>query len=168
MGLKGKVSGEGVASPRVSRSLAGERIKRREAKKSIEKDDKQPRSINHFFSSKDYLATSIMPSSSSSQLAPHQQSYLSLLLSSQILAFNGPYTLKSGRQSPYFFNAGLFNTGAKVAELARCYAEAIVASGLLGSTQEERQNTVLFGPAYKVRNRLLATERRILLRGKVI
>lgn len=84
------------------------------------------------------------------QILPHQQSYLDLLLASQILAFNGPYTLKSGRKSPYFFNAGLFNTGAKVAKLAECYAEAIVRSGLLGSKEEE-QETVLFGPAYKVR-----------------
>jgi orotate phosphoribosyltransferase len=89
--------------------------------------------------------------SSSVELLPHQQSYLSLLLASRILAFDGPYTLKSGRKSPYFFNAGLFNTGAKVAELARCYAEEIVNSGLLGS-KEEQENTVLFGPAYKVRD----------------
>lgn len=88
--------------------------------------------------------------STSTQLLPHQQSYLNLLLASNILAFNGPYTLKSGRKSPYFFNAGLFNSGAKIAELARCYAEAIVGDGLLGSSEEERSNTVLFGPAYKV------------------
>ena len=86
---------------------------------------------------------------SSSQLLPHQQSYLDLLLASSILAFNGPYTLKSGRKSPYFFNAGLFNSGAKLAELARCYGEAIVGNGLLGSGQDA-SNTVLFGPAYKV------------------
>ncbi|PWN28751.1 orotate phosphoribosyltransferase [Jaminaea rosea] len=88
-------------------------------------------------------------SSSSAQVLPHQKSYLDLLLASNILAFKGPYTLKSGRKSPYFFNAGLFNSGAKVAELARCYAEEIVRSGLLGETKEERENTVLFGPAYK-------------------
>ncbi|CAO1617588.1 unnamed protein product [Jaminaea pallidilutea] len=88
-----------------------------------------------------------MSSSSSAQLLPHQQSYLSLLLASNILAFNGPYTLKSGRKSPYFFNAGLFNTGAKIAELARCYAEEIVRSGLLNSTNAS--DTILFGPAYK-------------------
>ncbi|CAO1631395.1 unnamed protein product [Parajaminaea phylloscopi] len=87
--------------------------------------------------------------SSSPQLLPHQQSYLDLLLASRILAFDGPYTLKSGRKSPYFFNAGLFNSGAKIAELARCYGEAIVGNGLLGTTQEEVDNTVLFGPAYK-------------------
>lgn len=86
---------------------------------------------------------------STTEILPHQQSYLDLLLASNILAFNGPYTLKSGRKSPYFFNAGLFNTGAKVAKLAECYGEAIVRSGLLGSA-EETQNTVLFGPAYKV------------------
>ncbi|CAO1613349.1 unnamed protein product [Sympodiomycopsis kandeliae] len=84
----------------------------------------------------------------SAEILPHQQSYLDLLLASQILAFDGPYTLKSGRKSPYFFNAGLFNTGAKVAKLAECYAEAIVRSGLLDS-EEDKKNTVLFGPAYK-------------------
>lgn len=97
----------------------------------------------------------------SAQILPHQQSYLDLLLASQILAFNGPYTLKSGRKSPYFFNAGLFNTGAKVAKLAECYAEAIVRSGLLGS-EEDKQNTVLFGPAYKVRIFGLRDDARVL------
>ena len=83
-------------------------------------------------------------SSSAPTLLPHQTSYLSLLLRSSILAFNGPYTLKSGRQSPYFFNAGLFNTGAKVAELARCYAEAIVNAGLLGSEEEAKETVQQF------------------------
>lgn len=90
----------------------------------------------------------IEPSPPKAQLLPHQESYLSLLLSSQILAFNGPYTLKSGRKSPYFFNAGLFNSGAKIAEVARCYAEAIMGSGLI-SSEEDKRETVLFGPAYK-------------------
>ncbi|MCC1497455.1 orotate phosphoribosyltransferase [Alcanivorax sp. 1008] len=53
----------------------------------------------------------------------------------------GEFTLKSGRQSPYFFNAGTFNTGAALAALGRYYADAIVASGL--------QFDMLFGPAYK-------------------
>lgn len=75
---------------------------------------------------------------------------MDLLLASNILAFNGPYTLKSGRRSPYFFNAGLFNSGSKIAELARCYGEAIVGNGLLGSSKEDVEDTVLFGPAYKV------------------
>ena len=53
----------------------------------------------------------------------------------------GQFTLKSGRVSPYFFNAGQFYTGRALAELGRCYAAAIVESGI--------QFDVLFGPAYK-------------------
>jgi orotate phosphoribosyltransferase len=53
----------------------------------------------------------------------------------------GEFTLKSGRQSPYFFNAGTFNSGAALAALGRYYADAIVASDL--------QFDMLFGPAYK-------------------
>jgi orotate phosphoribosyltransferase len=53
----------------------------------------------------------------------------------------GEFTLKSGRVSPYFFNAGQFYTGRALAELGRCYAAAIVASGI--------EYDVLFGPAYK-------------------
>jgi orotate phosphoribosyltransferase len=53
----------------------------------------------------------------------------------------GDFTLKSGRQSPYFFNAGLFNTGAQLSTLANGYAAAIAESDL--------DFDVLFGPAYK-------------------
>ena len=53
----------------------------------------------------------------------------------------GEFTLKSGRNSPYFFNSGLFNTGARLMRLAEAYASAIEASGLAFD--------VLFGPAYK-------------------
>lgn len=53
----------------------------------------------------------------------------------------GEFTTKAGRQSPYFFNAGLFDTGAKLGELAQFYARRIVDSGL--------QFDMLFGPAYK-------------------
>jgi orotate phosphoribosyltransferase len=53
----------------------------------------------------------------------------------------GRFTLKSGRTSPYFFNAGGFDDGASLAELAHCYADAIVRSGL--------DFDMLFGPAYK-------------------
>ncbi len=53
----------------------------------------------------------------------------------------GEFTLKSGRTSPYFFNAGLFNTGSALAQLGRFYAAAIVDSGI--------SFDVLFGPAYK-------------------
>ena len=66
--------------------------------------------------------------------------FLEYVIDNEILKF-GQFTLKSGRISPYFFNAGLFNTGEKLSFLARCYAKAIASSGL---TFE-----VLFGPAYK-------------------
>ncbi|WP_373017392.1 orotate phosphoribosyltransferase [Thiomicrorhabdus sp.] len=53
----------------------------------------------------------------------------------------GEFTLKSGRKSPYFFNAGLFNTGGQLATLAKGYADALAESGI--------SFDVLFGPAYK-------------------
>lgn len=73
-------------------------------------------------------------------LKPWTTRFLELALERDALRF-GRFTLKSGRESPYFFNAGEFSTGAAVATLAGCYAEAIVASGL--------EFDLLFGPAYK-------------------
>ncbi len=70
----------------------------------------------------------------------YQREFLDFALDTGVLRF-GEFTLKSGRLSPYFFNAGLFNTGASLARLGRFYAQAIVASGL--------QFDLLFGPAYK-------------------
>ena len=69
-----------------------------------------------------------------------QSEFLEFVIQNSILRF-GEFTLKSGRVSPYFFNAGLFNTGDKLAFLAKCYAAAIADS--------EQQFDVLFGPAYK-------------------
>lgn len=65
---------------------------------------------------------------------------MQLALNCQALKF-GKFTLKSGRESPYFFNLGLFNTGALLSNLATSYAQAIVASGI--------EFDILFGPAYK-------------------
>jgi orotate phosphoribosyltransferase len=70
----------------------------------------------------------------------HQQQLIDLALELGVLKF-GEFTLKSGRRSPYFFNAGLFNTGRALATLGRCYAETIQRSGL--------DFDMLFGPAYK-------------------
>jgi orotate phosphoribosyltransferase len=69
-----------------------------------------------------------------------QSDFLDFVVDHEILKF-GEFTLKSGRVSPYFFNAGLFNTGEKIAFLAKSYADAIASSGL--------DFDVLFGPAYK-------------------
>lgn len=70
----------------------------------------------------------------------YQKEFLEFALNVGVLRF-GEFTLKSGRISPYFFNAGLFNTGAALARLGRYYAQAIVDSGI--------EFDVLYGPAYK-------------------
>lgn len=69
-----------------------------------------------------------------------QQEFIEFALSRQVLKF-GSFTLKSGRTSPYFFNAGLFNSGGDLAKLGRFYAAALVDAGI--------EFDVLFGPAYK-------------------
>lgn len=68
------------------------------------------------------------------------QEFVSFAVESGVLRF-GEFTTKAGRQSPYFFNAGLFDDGAKLGRLAQFYARRLLASGL--------QFDVLFGPAYK-------------------
>ncbi|OIN47749.1 orotate phosphoribosyltransferase [Pseudomonas azotoformans] len=70
----------------------------------------------------------------------YQRDFIRFAIDRGVLRF-GEFTLKSGRTSPYFFNAGLFNTGSALAQLGRFYAAAIVESGI--------SFDVLFGPAYK-------------------
>ena len=70
----------------------------------------------------------------------YQRDFIRFAIERGVLRF-GEFTLKSGRTSPYFFNAGLFNSGLALARLGRYYASAIVDSGL--------SFDVLFGPAYK-------------------
>jgi orotate phosphoribosyltransferase len=70
----------------------------------------------------------------------YQHEFIDFAIGAGVLRF-GDFTLKSGRTSPYFFNAGLFNTGKDLARLGRFYAQAIVDSGI--------GFDVLFGPAYK-------------------
>jgi orotate phosphoribosyltransferase len=73
-------------------------------------------------------------------MQPFQTEFIDLARDHKVLKF-GKFTLKSGRQSPYFFNAGEFSSGGALAVLGRCYAQCIVDSGV--------KFDVLLGPAYK-------------------
>ena len=70
----------------------------------------------------------------------YQEEFLQVSLQDKILRF-GEFTLNSGRVSPYFFNAGLFNTGSQLAAISKAYAQTIVNAKL--------EFDILFGPAYK-------------------
>ena len=73
----------------------------------------------------------------------YKSDFIALCIELEVLRFDAVkrFRLKSGRSSPYFFNAGLFNTGAAIAALGRAYAAAISAAGIA--------HDMLFGPAYK-------------------
>src|SRR5271166_5803299 len=71
---------------------------------------------------------------------PYQSEFIDLCVRLGVLKF-GSFKLKSGRDSPYFFNAGLFSTGAAIAAVGRAYSDAVIASDLTFD--------MLFGPAYK-------------------
>ena len=73
-------------------------------------------------------------------MKPYQREFLELALARNALRF-GQFTLKSGRESPYFFNAGLFDSGAALDALGRAYAQTAIDSGIAFD--------MLFGPAYK-------------------
>ena len=70
----------------------------------------------------------------------YQRDFLDFALDSKVLRF-GRFKLKSGRTSPYFFNAGLFHSGSALSKLGRYYAETVVRTGI--------EFDILFGPAYK-------------------
>ncbi len=70
----------------------------------------------------------------------YQKNFIEFAIRREVLRF-GEFTLKSGRNSPYFFNAGLFNTGDDLLELSKAYAAAVNRSAL--------QYDIIFGPAYK-------------------
>src|ERR1700731_1736068 len=70
----------------------------------------------------------------------YQSDFIDLCVRLGVLRF-GSFTLKSGRESPYFFNAGLFSTGAAIGAVGRAYAAAVMDSDL--------EFDMLFGPAYK-------------------
>ena len=70
----------------------------------------------------------------------YQKEFIEFALKEEVIRF-GEFTLKSGRKSPYFFNAGLFNTGEAMSKLGKFYAQALINSGI--------NFDILFGPAYK-------------------
>jgi orotate phosphoribosyltransferase len=70
----------------------------------------------------------------------YQKDFIAYALDCGVLKF-GEFLLKSGRSSPYFFNTGLFNTGAQLAKLGQFYAKALLQSGI--------NPDILYGPAYK-------------------
>jgi len=70
----------------------------------------------------------------------YQKDFISYALDCGVLKF-GEFQLKSGRTSPYFFNTGLFNTGAQLGKLGQFYAQALIQSGI--------NPDILYGPAYK-------------------
>ena len=70
----------------------------------------------------------------------YKKQFIEFALAKKVLRF-GEFTLKSGRTSPYFFNAGLFSTGADLARLGQFYAQAL--------THSHIDYDLLFGPAYK-------------------
>ena len=75
----------------------------------------------------------------------YQEDFIQLAIRYQVLSF-GEFTLKSGRKSPFFFNAGQFNSGRALASLGRCYADAIVHQS---SAHKLPEFDIIFGPAYK-------------------
>lgn len=83
--------------------------------------------MGHYFSEK-------------TRMHPYQRDFIDFILAADVLRF-GQFTLKSGRTSPYFFNAGLFNTGKRLAQLGQFYAQAI--------RHASADFDMLFGPAYK-------------------
>lgn len=87
----------------------------------------------------------------------YQEEFLALAIEREVLRF-GEFTLKSGRTSPYFFNAGRFDSGAALARLGACYAAALEASGVACD--------MLFGPAYKGIPLATATAIALAARGR--
>jgi orotate phosphoribosyltransferase len=86
------------------------------------------------------ISSSSSTSSTVTSLQSFQKEFISFVLDEKVLQF-GSFTLKSGRLSPYFFNAGLLCHGKSLAMLSKCYAKAVKESGL--------EFDIIFGPAYK-------------------
>lgn len=84
--------------------------------------------------------TTALVAAADSNIKPFQKEFIEFALFKQVLQF-GSFTLKSGRVSPYFFNAGLFGCGRSMSLLGRFYAQAVKDAGI--------EFDVFFGPAYK-------------------
>jgi len=97
--------------------------------------------------SKRTASSSSAAAEDSSSMAPYQKEFLEFSLKEGVLKF-GSFVLKSGRTSPYFFNAGLFSSGSALFKLGKSYAAAIMASELVEKDGKVKFD-VVFGPAYK-------------------
>lgn len=84
--------------------------------------------------------SAILNNAAATHMQNYQREFIEFAITRGVLRF-GEFTLKSGRKSPYFFNAGLFNSGESLARLGRNYAAALERSGI--------QYDMVFGPAYK-------------------
>ena len=79
-------------------------------------------------------------------MLPYQIEFINLARQYDVLKF-GEFTLKSGRVSPYFFNAGGFDDGRSLGELAGCYADAIMAAeGLVRASPDPSVGTSMISP----------------------
>jgi orotate phosphoribosyltransferase len=87
------------------------------------------------------VTTSEAGGQAAADLPAHKQELIDLMVEAEVLTF-GDFVTKSGRQTPYFINTGLYRTGDHIARLGHCYARAILSE--IGSEFD-----VLFGPAYK-------------------
>ncbi|MDI1493111.1 MAG: orotate phosphoribosyltransferase [Ramalina farinacea] len=87
-----------------------------------------------------------LPPSTAPTIPAYKTAFLQACLSANVLTF-GTYTLKSGRQSPYFFNAGAFHTAPLLSAISTAYAHTIIA--FLAENPDIPQPDVIFGPAYK-------------------
>ena len=87
------------------------------------------------------------PGESDTSIQPYQKEFVEFSLKEGVLKF-GSFVLKSGRTSPYFFNAGLFSSGSSLHKLGKSYAASIMASELVDKDGKVKFD-VVFGPAYK-------------------
>jgi len=119
-----------------------------EAAKELVDKINQVRSKIQKVKTEETSASSINDDNITNTIEPYQKEFLEFSLAEGVLKF-GSFTLKSGRTSPYFFNAGLFASGAALFKLGTAYSSAIMSSPELSDGKGGVVFDVIFGPAYK-------------------